>query len=135
MKHLTEKLPYLTKRNQIIATIRSYLEKKHYCPVETNALQICPGMEVHLEAFRTELSFPFGQKNAVRYLHTSPEFAMKKLIAQGMEKIYQFAHVFRNEELSPIHHPEFTMLEFYATHMDYKRLIKECEKLIKYTKW
>lgn len=132
MKELSEKLPYLMKRNQIITTLKAYLDKKDYCAVETNALQICPGMEVHLEAFKTKLSFPFGNHNLIRYLHTSPEFAMKKLISQGMNKIYQFAHVFRNEELSDIHHPEFTMLEFYATQMSYKKLMKECENLIKY---
>src|SRR5207302_8290898 len=66
-----------------------------------------------------------------RYLHTSPEFAMKKLRVGGMPRIWQLAHVFRDGERSATHHPEFTMLEWYRAGASYLDLMDECEALLR----
>jgi lysyl-tRNA synthetase class 2 len=88
-------------------------------------------MEVHLKAFATDLAGPFGEAPRRMYLHTSPEFAMKKLLAAGMPRIYQLARCFRNEELSPTHHPEFAMLEWYRAGGGLDELMNDCEGLLR----
>ena len=87
-------------------------------------------MEPHLQAFATELRWP-GEPPRPIYLHTSPEFAMKKLLAAGMPKIFQLARVFRNAERSRTHHPEFTMLEWYRADSGYRDLMYDCEALLR----
>ena len=82
-------LPYLDKRLKIIKTIRSFLDERGFWEVDTPALQKSPGLEIHQAAFETTLIEPFHQDDKIRYLHTSPEFAMKKLLVAGMDKIYQ----------------------------------------------
>ncbi|HUK66805.1 MAG TPA: EF-P lysine aminoacylase EpmA, partial [Anaeromyxobacteraceae bacterium] len=64
------------------------------------------------------------------FLHTSPEYAMKRLLAEGFSPIFQFARVFRNGEISPTHNPEFTLLEFYRAGVDYQGLMAELESLL-----
>ncbi|MCC7016807.1 MAG: elongation factor P--(R)-beta-lysine ligase [Rhodospirillales bacterium] len=103
----------LEARGRILRATRAFFEARAFAEVETPALQASPGMEAHLRAFTTELREPFGQGKRELFLHTSPEFAMKKLLAGGMKRIFQIARVFRNEERSALHHPEFTMLEWY----------------------
>ena len=89
-------------------------------------------MEPHLTAFATELFEPFSEADRRElYLHTSPEFAMKKLLAGGMERIFQLARVWRNGERSTTHHPEFTMLEWYRAGADWRDIAKDCEGLVK----
>jgi elongation factor P--(R)-beta-lysine ligase len=121
----------LENRSLIIKQIRRFFDEKGFWEVETPALQICPGMEVHLKAFRTELVETFETDKREFYLHTSPELTMKKLLVAGWDKIYQMTHVFRNEERSLHHHPEFTMLEWYQTGADYKEIMKQTEDLVK----
>lgn len=96
--------------------------------VDTAILQTSPGNEAHIGAFSTQLSGPSGSKKTM-YLHTSPEFACKKLLAAGERKIFTFAHVFRNGERGPLHHPEFTMLEWYRAGETYDTLIADCSAL------
>jgi len=88
-----------------------------------------PGMEPHLLALEVECSFPHGSKHK-HYLHTSPEYAMKKLLALGWERIFQICRVFRDGELGPTHQIEFTMLEWYRAHADYRKIMEDCEGLI-----
>ena len=97
--------------------------------IEAGALQVSPGNETHLSAFATELVDPGGAR-VRRYLHTSPEFAMKKLIAAGEERIFDFARVFRNRERSALHHPEFTLLEWYRAHEPYERVMADCAAIL-----
>jgi len=100
----------LDKRRRILGTVRGYFADRGYVEVDTPALQVSPGLEPHLRAFKTLLHDPLDGRTAERYLHTSPEFAMKKLLVAGMPRIWQLAHVFRDGERSITHHPEFGML-------------------------
>ena len=123
--------PRLLARNAAMAAIRRYFADQGFVEVETPALQVSPGMEVHLKAFAAELEEPFGQARRKLYLHTSPEFAMKKLLAAGEPRLFQFARVFRNGERAPTHHPEFTMLEWYRAGADWTALIADCEGILR----
>jgi len=124
--------PNLEARMAVIAAIRRFFAERDFAEVETPALQVSPGIEPHLIAFETELAEPF-QDGARRnlYLHTSPEFAMKKLLVAGQPRIYQLARCFRNGERSATHHPEFTMLEWYRAGADYRALMADCEELLR----
>jgi lysyl-tRNA synthetase class 2 len=121
----------LEARARIIRAIRSYFDGQGFLEVQTPALQISPGLEPHLQAFSTELLDPTGRRREKRYLHTSPEFAMKKLLAAGLERIYQISLVYRNRERSSTHHPEFSMLEWYRTHAPYTELMEDSEELLR----
>jgi elongation factor P--(R)-beta-lysine ligase len=121
----------LEQRGRILAAVRGFFAAREFVEVETPALQVSPGLEPHLRAFRTELHDPRCGRATERYLHTSPEFAMKKLIVAGMPRIWQLAHVFRDGERSPTHHPEFAMLEWYRSDASYRDLMAECEALVR----
>ena len=88
--------------------MRRWFESAGFVEVDTPILQVAPGAEVHLTGFVTEWELPDGEERE-RWLHSSPEFAMKKLLAGGIPKLFQFARVFRNAEGSALHHPEFTL--------------------------
>ncbi len=118
-------------RNRIIHEIRDFFEKEDFFEVETPVLQISPGLEVHLKAFETALYNPLNNMYEKYYLHTSPEFTMKKLLAAGLPRIFQICKVYRNEAKSLTHHPEFTMLEWYRANATYKDMMEDTEKLVK----
>ncbi|MDR1008874.1 MAG: EF-P lysine aminoacylase GenX [Rickettsiales bacterium] len=120
----------LNERARILAAIKTFFASEGFAEVETPILQLSPGMEVHLNAFETKFEDITHTAPQTLMLHTSPEFAMKKLLGFGMEKIYQFAHVFRNEIVSPTHYPEFIMLEWYRAHEGYEKLMSDCEKIL-----
>ncbi|MSP50721.1 MAG: EF-P lysine aminoacylase GenX [Alphaproteobacteria bacterium] len=122
--------PLLLKRARIVAAIRAWFLGEGFVEVETPALQVSPGLEPHLEAFPTTLQAPDGAESRL-YLHTSPEFAMKKLLAAGEPRIFQMARVFRNGERSATHHPEFTLLEWYRAGDGIERLKADCEALVR----
>ncbi len=125
------KKPFLEGRAALIRAVRGYFDGRDFHAVETPALQIAPGMEPHVHAFRTELLTPDRQGRATRWLHTSPEFAMKKLLVAGMPRIYQICHVFRNAEGSRLHSPEFTMIEWYRAGAGYCDIMDDCEGLLR----
>lgn len=125
------KITFLQERQKIIKSIRNYFDEQGFFEVETPSLQISPGLEVHLKAFKTSLEEPFYDKTKTLYLHTSPEFSMKKLLVAGLPKIYQICHVYRNAERSDRHHPEFTMIEWYRANDDYLSIMEDCKKLIR----
>ena len=120
---------FLAARGVILDAIRTWFKDQGFLEVETPILQVSPGNEVHLHAPATELVGPDG-KRATRYLHTSPEFACKKLLAAGETKIFTTARVFRNRERGPLHHPEFTMLEWYRANEPYQSVMADCDALI-----
>jgi lysyl-tRNA synthetase class 2 len=121
----------LDKRGRILAAVRSFFADRGFVEVDTPALQVSPGLEPHLRAFATELHDPQQGQIARRYLHTSPEYAMKKLLVAGMPRIWQLAHVFRDAERSTTHHPEFAMLEWYRAGASYRDLMAECAALVR----
>ncbi len=98
--------------------------------VDPPGLQRSPGNETHLHAFGTTMIGNDGVGGAM-YLHTSPEFSMKKLLAAGEKRIASLGHVWRNRERSALHHPEFTMLEWYRAEEDYDAVIDDCMALIR----
>ncbi len=124
-----DRRPFLLQRARLLAAFRSWFAARDFLEVETPVLQTSPAMKTHLHAFATELIRP-DESRATLYLHTSPEFAMKKLLAAGEERIATFARVFRNRERTARHHPEFTMLEWYRANEDYSALMADCEALL-----
>ncbi len=113
----------------IVAALRRWFEAEGFFEIEAGALQISPGNETHLHGFATDLVGTDGERTRL-YLHTSPEFAMKKLLAAGEERIVDFARVFRNRERSALHHPEFTLVEWYRAHETYERLMVDCAAIL-----
>ena len=97
--------------------------------VETPALQVSPGNEAHLHAFATE-AIDLSGARAPLYLRTSPEFAAKKLLAAGEARTFELARVWRNRERGALHHPEFTLLEWYRRGEDYEALMADCACLL-----
>jgi lysyl-tRNA synthetase class 2 len=112
-----------------MAALRNWFAARDFVEVETAALQVSPGNETHLHAFATDLIGPGGDHRQL-HLRTSPEFACKKLLAAGETRIVEFARVFRNRERGALHHPEFTMLEWYRAHEPYETLMDDCAGLL-----
>jgi elongation factor P--(R)-beta-lysine ligase len=127
---LARRRPYLEHRGRLQRALREVFGARGFVEVETPALQQSPGLEPHLRAFATLLEKP-GEGVASMFLHTSPEYAMKKLLVAGMERIYQLTHCYRNGERGATHHPEFSMLEWYRTGASYLDLIGDCEALLR----
>jgi lysyl-tRNA synthetase class 2 len=116
-------------RNGITRAVRKWFAAGGFEEVETAALQISPGNEAHLHAFATDALEPDGTPRTL-YLHTSPEFACKKLLAAGETAIFSMGKVWRNRERGPLHHPEFTLLEWYRTGIPYTQLMQDCAELM-----
>jgi lysyl-tRNA synthetase class 2 len=121
--------PFLLGRTRIIAALRAWFAARNFIEVETGVLQASPGNETHLHAFATTLSAPDGGSSA-RYLRTSPEFACKKLLAGGEPRVVEFAKVFRNRERGALHHPEFTLVEWYRAGEPYTELMSDCAAVL-----
>jgi len=117
-------------RARLQAEVRRTLGAMGYEEVETPCLVPAPGMEPHIQAFETELVPEGGGAQAKLFLHTSPEYAMKRLLAAGLPRVFQLARVFRNGEISPTHNPEFTMLELYRAGTDYRGIMADLERLV-----
>ncbi len=124
-----DRRPFLIGRNAIQAAFRGFFASQDFIEVDTATLQISPGNEAHLHAFATTGITTSGEQSPL-YLHTSPEFACKKLLAAGEQRIACFAHVYRNRERGPLHHPEFTMLEWYRADETYEALMRDSAELL-----
>ena len=125
-----DRRPRLIARNRILQAIRCWFEARDFIEVETSALQVSPGNEAHLHAFATEMTGPDGAPAAM-YLRTSPEFACKKLLAAGEPRLFDVARVWRNRERGDLHHPEFTLLEWYRAGQPYETLMQDCAALLR----
>ena len=121
--------PFLLARMRIVAALRELFAARDFVEVETATLVLSPGNETHLHAFATELVAPTGVR-ARLYLRTSPEFACKKLLAAGERRIVEFARAFRNRERGALHHPEFTMLEWYRVEEPCEVLMQDCAAVL-----
>jgi lysyl-tRNA synthetase class 2 len=119
-----DRKPFLLARREITGAIRAWFEEQGFAEVETGILQVSPGNETHLHAPRTELVRADGSR-MTRYMRTSPEFACKKLLAAGEQKIFEFARVFRDRERGDLHLPEFTMLEWYRANAGYDAIMAD----------
>jgi lysyl-tRNA synthetase class 2 len=124
-----DRRPRLMARNAIAAALRSWFAERDFVEVTTSALQVSPGNEAHLAAFATEAVGPDAFRRPL-YLHTSPEFACKKLLAAGEERIFSLGPVWRNRERGPLHHPEFNMLEWYRVGESYETLMADCAEFL-----
>ncbi len=117
-------------RARLQAEVRSFLTARGFDEVETPCLVPAPGMEPHIQAIEARIVADSGGPPRALWLHTSPEYAMKRLLAGGWERIFQLARVFRSDEPSRTHNPEFTMLEMYRAGTDYQGIMKELEELL-----
>ncbi len=127
--HHAARRPRLLQRARIITALRAFFAARDFIEIEPSALQLSPGNETHIAGFATQFSAP-GAAPQPLYLHSSPEFDCKKLLAAGETRIFALAHVFRNGERSRLHHPEFTMLEWYRAGVDYRALIADCAGIL-----
>lgn len=131
MRLLRDHLPersVLEARQRMNRAIREFFDARGFLEVETAIAVPSPGVELHLFPFETTLVAPDGQKEAL-YLHTSPEYAMKRMLRR-LGSIYQLARVFRNGECSPTHAPEFTMLEYYRAPGHWRDLVEDLRLLL-----
>jgi lysyl-tRNA synthetase class 2 len=128
-RHADRRAVLLT-RNRIQAALRMWLAEQDFISVDPVGLQVSPGNEAHLHGFSTQAIGNDGLGRQM-YMHTSPEFAMKKLLAAGETRIAAFAHVWRNRERGALHSPEFTMLEWYRVAEDYSVLMQDCAAFLR----
>lgn len=124
-----DRRPFLLARGRMMTALRSWFAARDFVEVETAALQVSPGNEAHLHAFPTVLCGPDNSERTL-YLRTSPEFTCKKLLAAGERRIFDFARVFRNRERGALHHPEFTMLEWYRADEPYTTVMQDCADIV-----
>ncbi|MCC6778253.1 MAG: EF-P lysine aminoacylase GenX [Hyphomicrobiales bacterium] len=124
-----ERRPFLLARGRLLAALRQFFAERDFIEVETSALVVSPGNEAHLHAFATALVTPGGGREPL-YLRTSPEFACKKLLAAGERRIVEFARSYRNRERGAVHHPEFTMIEWYRSEAGCETLMQDCGALL-----
>ena len=126
-------LPILQSRNALKRATRNFFDRRQYLEVETPIVTRCPGTEVHLQYFETNWQDYRGQSHK-RWLRSSPELHMKRLMAEGVERAYQVGPCFRNHgESSEWHNPEFTMLEWYQSDLSYHGMIRETEDYLRAT--
>jgi elongation factor P--(R)-beta-lysine ligase len=114
----------LTERAKIVAQIRAFFASEEFLEVETPTLLPSPGLDVHLAAFEVRTA------RGTRYLSTSPEYQMKRLLVDGWPKIFQIAKAYRQEELGDRHNPEFTILEWYRAPAEVDHVMRDTEQLV-----
>lgn len=124
-----DRRPFLLLRGRIKAALRGWFLDHGFTEVEPGCLQVSPGNEAHLHALATDVVQP-DLTPVRRYLHTSPEFAMKKLLAAGETRIFAFTPCFRNREAGPLHATEFTMLEWYRAGAPYGEVMSDAADLL-----
>lgn len=125
-----DRRPALLARARLEMAVRKWFSERDFLMVDPPGLQASPGNETNLHAFGTDMIGNDGAASRM-YLHTSPEFSMKKLLAAGERRIASLGHVWRNRERSALHHPEFTMLEWYRAEESYDAVIADCIALVR----
>lgn len=127
----TAALEVLKLRARLLERIRAFFSERGVLEVETPALSSAATTDPALASFATRYTGPLFPHGQTLYLHTSPEFPMKRLLAAGTGSIYQIGKVFRDGEAGRLHNPEFTMLEWYRVGFDHHRLIAETGELVR----
>ncbi len=122
--------PLLKSRARIKEAVRRHFLDEGFIEVDTPALQVSPGHETHVSAFRTQAVAPDGVATPLT-LHTSPELTCKKLLAAGVERLFTLAPVYRNRERGRLHHPEFLMLEWYRAGGELEALVGDAAALLR----
>ena len=122
-------LDVLERRAQLLADVRRFFYARDVMEVDTPILSQAAPTAPYLDSFHTEFD-PLSSSAQRYFLQTSPEFAMKRLLAAGLTDIFQIAKVFRNSELGKHHNPEFTMIEWYRASLNYQGLMNEVDKLL-----
>ena len=112
----------LRARAAIVSRIRSHFEAESFLEVETPAMVVCPGLDTHLDAF--------GVAQTDRFLITSPEYQMKRLLVGGVPRCFQLARCFRRGEVGHRHNPEFTMLEWYRAFAGADAIMADTEAIV-----
>ena len=119
---LAARRPFLQARAAIYKAVRDYFDQQGFIEIDTPARVVNPGQELHLDAFYAQ---------GGRFLITSPEHHMKRLVAAGYDKVVQICRCFRLEEHGPHHQPEFTMAEWYRTHAPLTQIADDCEAVLR----
>jgi elongation factor P--(R)-beta-lysine ligase len=114
----------LVARAGVLRTVRAFFDQRDFLEVETPLVVPSPGLDVQLDAVAVHSAA------GARYLITSPEYQMKRLLAGGLERIYQVAKCFRNDEVGERHQPEFTMLEWYRAYAGQAEVMRDTEELV-----
>ncbi len=127
-----DRRPGLLARNRLRDGVRQWFSGQDFVEIDTAHLQISPGNETHIGAFATAFR-PLDGPEQPLYLHSSPEFAAKKLLASGETRLFSLGHVYRNHERGPLHHPEFTMLEWYRAGAGLEAMMQDCAALLALT--
>lgn len=120
----------LKKRSKILQDLRAFFYTRDVYEVDTPILSTSSTPDLHLQSLKTYLNLPGLVKNTLYYCHTSPEYAMKRLLCAGSGDIFYLGKVFRDEDLSSRHQPEFTMLEWYRLGFSLQNLMEETAELI-----
>jgi elongation factor P--(R)-beta-lysine ligase len=119
-ERLSGRIRNLERRAEMLRAIRQFFDSRGFVEIEAPIRVPSPGLELHLDAYAVE----------DRYLITSPEYQMKRLLAGGMERIYSLGKVFRRGEVGAHHNPEFTMLEWYRAHAGWETIADDVEALV-----
>ncbi len=121
----------LTARAGLLARTREFFAARGVLEVDTPLIVNAPVSDVHIHSARVELAPASGGSAAQYFLHTSPEYAMKRLLASGSGDIYQICHVARGDERGRVHNAEFTLIEWYRTGFSLAQLMDEVEALVR----
>jgi elongation factor P--(R)-beta-lysine ligase len=116
----------LRERASVLTQVRRFFDARGYLEVQTPIAVPSPGLDLHLDAFEVA----GADRGAPRWLITSPEYQMKRLLAEGWERIYQTVACFRRGEVGERHNPEFTMLEWYCAHQGVEAVMRDTEQLV-----
>lgn len=117
-------------RARLLRSLRAWFDARGFLEVDTPALATSPGLEVHLDAVPATPRLGFGAPPSERWLVTSPEYHMKRLLSAGFERIYQIGKAFRSGEVGRLHNVEFTMLEWYRAPGTWQDVVADTEQLV-----